>query len=531
MMSPRLYVMALAVWALACSCSEIPLGPGNDGPSFTIEVQPTAVDLFQEGSAEVTVRISRVGRPEPVVLELVDPPAGLTAPTVVISEMENEGVLRLAATRELGVRGYSVDLSAAGASATRHHRLTVNVKSSRGSLDVRVDGATFEDYSIRIQGPEGFAQAVSSSQVLRELVPGEYQISPSPAFREGRYAHWAYDATVRGGSRVLVTASAQTQVRIDYVLRKGSGHLWLLDTTANTLIAWTDGELYAGLITDTSIGLEGRAGTGAIAFDASGHLWVALQGANAIARYDAAQLETSGNKVPAALLEGIDSPEGLGFDASGNLWIASGDAVWKLAAADLAASGRRTAAPVLRLRGGMTAPRLTAFDNTGNLYVLSKGDSRLVRFTAAQLAATGEVTTTPDVRIRSTSALANPTGFAFDGVGDLLIANQGTSPFLARFRAAQLQVTGDVDLEPYLRLFSDDFVAPSAVAFDLQGGVWVADAGSSLVSRFSEAQLTGSGDVTLNAQRSVFGESGYTSSQRFSALAFSAPPAGVPLLR
>jgi sugar lactone lactonase YvrE len=528
-MSPRLCVLALAVIGLACSNTELPPGNGNSEPSFDIKVEPTTLSLAQGGTAEVTVRISHSGKPEPIVLDLVAPPQGLTAQRVVVSEGEQVGVLRLAATRELEVRSYGVDLSASGTSGKRHRRFTVNVRSHLGALEVSIQGTPVSGRSVRIQGPGGFDQTVSSSQVLQGLTPGEYQVSASPVFEGSRYAYWAYDATVRGGGRVLVMEAAQSQVQVDYALRQGSGSMWLLDTTANALIGWSDGELYAGLITDTSIGLEGNAGVGAVAIDAAGNLWVTLQGANAIARYDTAQLQTSGNKAPAAVLEGIDSPEGLGFDVAGNLWTASGDAVWKLAAADLPASGRRMATPVLRLRGGMTAPRLAAFDSTGSLYVLSRGDGRLVRFAVAQLSATGEVTTTPEARIRSTGALESPTGFAFNAEGDLLIANQGTPAFLARFRAAQLQVTGEAELQPHLRLFSDALQAPSAVAFDLQGGVWVADAGSPRVSRFSQAQLTGSGDVTVSAQRYVFGESGYSSSQRFSAVAFSAPPAGLPL--
>ncbi len=531
-MNPNLCVVALVLCGLACSNPEDPpVDPGNVAPLFHINVEPAGFDLYQEGTVDVTVRIVHTREPEPIVLRLVDPPAGLTAPTVVISEKENVGVLRLAATQDLVAKGYLVDLSASGASGTRLRRLTVNVKPFRGSLDVRTEGLLSANGPIRIQGPGGFEQVVYSSKVLHSLLPGEYQVTASDVFRDGRYVDRAYDATVRGGGTVLVKSAAETQVVVEYVLRKGSGHMWLLDTTANALIGWTDGELYAGLISDTSIGLESSTGAGALAFDTAGNLWVTLQGANAIARYDAAQLETSGNKAPAAVLEGINSPEGLGFDAVGNLWTASGDEIWKLAAADLPANGRRMAAPVLRLRGGMSTPRFTTFDNAGNLYALSKGDGRLVRFRAAQLSATGEVTTTPDVRIRSTGALESPRGFAFDVGGDLIIANHGTSAFLARFRATQLQVTGEVDLEPHLRLFSRSFVSPSAVAFDLQGGIWVTDAGSPRVTRFSQAQLTGSGDVTVSAQDSAYGESGPSSSQRFSALVFSVPPAGVPLVR
>jgi hypothetical protein len=335
---------------------------------FHINVEPSGFDLFQEGTVDVTVRIVHTRQPEPIVLNLVEPPAGLTAPTVVVSEKETVGVLRLAATQELVAKGYLVDLSASGASGTRLRQLTVNVKPFRGPLDVRTEGLLSANGPIRIQGPGGFDQVVYSSKVLHSLLPGEYQVTASDVFRDGRYVDRAYDATVRGGGTVLVKSAAETQVVVE------------------------------------CIGLESSAGSGALAFDTAGNLWVTLQG---------------------------------------------------------------------------------------------KGDGRLVRFTAAQLSAAGEVTTTPDVRIRSTGALESPRGFAFDVGGDLIIANHGTSAFLARFRASQLQVTGEVDLEPHPRLFSRSFVSPSAVAFDLQGGIWVADAGSPRVTRFSQALLTGSGDVTV----------------------------------
>ncbi|MFZ5439233.1 MAG: hypothetical protein ACOZQL_04450 [Myxococcota bacterium] len=200
---------------------------------------------------------------------------------------------------------------------------------------------------------------------------------------------------------------------------------------------------------DRALGLAGPACgplVTALAFDARGNLWLSSPCRDAVLRVDAASLEAASGTVTPSLTLPVGDPNGLAFDRAGNLWVVSrmDSRVWRYDAALL--GGSAAPAPTLKLGGrasddpmdaSLLAPSWLAFDSRGDLWANDFGGNKFFRIAAADLRASGTSDVNPQVRL-TLGVTALLEGFAFDGEGGLWSA--GRQGHLVRLAPAQLDV-------------------------------------------------------------------------------------------
>jgi hypothetical protein len=195
------------------------------------------------------------------------------------------------------------------------------------------------------------------------------------------------------------------------------------------------------------------------------------------------------------------SPQGVTFDAHGNLWvmdpagIVNGvptPALFEFSAAQLAALATNPKPEPMAtiVSTALKFPEESVFDSQGNLWVTDHSNDTVVVFTAAELARPGTNSTMP-AAIISSAEFNGPLGIAFDGKGDLWVANNGHVPTangatsaigttIVEFLAAHLSMPPATGmLTPYLTpdvVLSDDghysIQGPWALAFDSMGNLW-----------------------------------------------------------
>ena len=179
--------------------------------------------------------------------------------------------------------------------------------------------------------------------------------------------------------------------------------------------------------------------------------------------------------------------------AQDGLWTSSGSdpAVVRLSPDQLLTSGDRTVATEIRTT---SANLLTlngiAFDTDGTMWLASQDDSTLVAFTPAALARSGSVDAAT-VITSVAGSLSAPTALAFDNQHRLWVANSANGT-IVRFDRAQLAAGGA--LVPAVTITS--LGRPTGLAFDAAGSLWVSDGSRNKVFSYGSGQLGTSGFIT-----------------------------------
>lgn len=234
----------------------------------------------------------------------------------------------------------------------------------------------------------------------------------------------------------------------------------------------------------------------------TGGLWVANSGSpQGLDRYSSAQLSTSAAAASTTSLgTGDPRPFGVAFDTNGNLWVAlsHGNLVVEYAVSQLSATNlAATAAVTLGANAGsLSQPAGIAFDGRGNLWVANAAANTVVEFLASQFASGG--TPTPAVTIAaSAGSLDGPLGLAFDFSNNLWVANANAGT-MVEFAADQLAASGSPTPAVTVSATAGSIVGPIGIAFDAHGNLWVANGntGHNTVVMFGASQLTASGAPT-----------------------------------
>lgn len=266
------------------------------------------------------------------------------------------------------------------------------------------------------------------------------------------------------------------------------GNMWVSNFFNNSIVGFTKSKVralktnaapYADIIIaeDDGGNLNGPEG---IVFDAAGNLWVGSELGEEILEYTPAQLAKSGDPIPNVILNAssfnFSSPSLPRFDRAGNLWVVDEDIdnhvggtgeVFKYDRnqIDHLSAGTQNIDPVIGV-GFAQFGHLEglAFDAGGDIWMADQDASQIYKFNAKQLRATGLFQdVTPAVILTSTAitngspcslSIDGPYGVAVDGVGNLYIANRGTtgsdcSGSLARFSRDSIRKSGS----PTPRLF------------------------------------------------------------------------------
>lgn len=395
-----------------------------------------------------------------------------------------------------------------------------------GTLAVTLSAPPGVTPSIRVSGPHGYDQLVTGSQTLTGLEAGTYAVTAPPARKPGALVDELFDAAVQGGGDVAVAAGASAEVTVSYLLRPGSGMLWLAEMGSSKIVAFDAGQLAvggAGVTPARALGLGPSHRPYAIAFDGRGNLWVGTQ-AGMLLEFTVADLATSGTPAPVVALDtGSTDVNGLAFGDDGWLWAAVHGAVQGYAPDQLLASGVPAAAVALTGSMGVPLdyPRALAFDASGGLWVAN--DTTVVRFSPAQLAVGGGVD--PEVVLASNgTSLTSAWGVAFDAAGSLWVARWNGSR-AEKYQAADITVSGTPD--PFVTLTGIG-VNLLRLAFDNAGDLWVTSSFDPTYSLFDHmgmvaaANLVSSGSPALGS--SFTGLGGFDSG---GTMAFDPLPVGL----
>jgi sugar lactone lactonase YvrE len=304
------------------------------------------------------------------------------------------------------------------------------------------------------------------------------------------------------------------------------GSLWVADSFNNRVLMYkapfSTGEAASLVIGQTSFtsGTPGDTATtlntpDGVAFDASGNLWVADYGNNRVLMYkppfstgEAASFvigqPSFTTKICATTATRLCEPSGIAFDASGNLWIADimNNRVLMYAPPFIMASlvigqASFTTFACATTLTGLCGPLEVAFDASGNLWVTDFFNNRVLMYMppfsngepASLVIGQGSFTTA----IAGTSAkrLREPEGVAFDGKGNLWVADSDNnrvlmySPPFSTFEAASLVIGQGSFTTGTAGTTATALHFPTVVAFDGLGNLWVADALNSRLLMYS----------------------------------------------
>lgn len=244
----------------------------------------------------------------------------------------------------------------------------------------------------------------------------------------------------------------------------------------------------SGTTVTDSVNYTARVGTGA--------LWVANnQGSHAFVDYTAAQLSTSGSPTPtlaASVAAAGASANAMAFDAHGNLWViaSSSNQILEYSAAQLT-SGTPAATVTINDVNGVGVNGI-AFDAHGNLWLANYEPCEIDELSAAQLAsASGSATLTPAMVLNGCGAnvtVTGPSALTFDANGNLWVADIDSSD-VYMYQASVLTGTGAVTSEPTFQ--TRPGIPVQSLAFDGGGNLWTS--GGDQVVRLSASQLASGG--------------------------------------
>jgi hypothetical protein len=147
-------------------------------------------------------------------------------------------------------------------------------------------------------------------------------------------------------------------------------------------------------------------------------------------------------------------------------------------------------------------PQFGAFDSAGNLWVSDSGKSVVFKFSAAQVSAGGGSGITP-AGVIDTITLDGPIGLAFDGKGDLWVANNGDESVVEYSASDLATVSGPTNLTPAVILLNNKAEVPSlenpwGLAFDGFGNLWVTN--ENLPAPPPDSLAAGTKNVAVPAQ-------------------------------
>ena len=174
----------------------------------------------------------------------------------------------------------------------------------------------------------------------------------------------------------------------------------------------------------------------------------------------------------------LAAPTAVAVDSTGNTYVLEAGTTAGTADLLLIPSGGGTPQIVIPQGAGLLTPSALAIDSAGNFFIADATHGTVARFGADGTINTSYVT-----------ALDTPTAIYVDGFDNLFIAQAGTTHNVIEVYAAGSR-----------RIIASSFVSPSGLAVDLNGILYVADAGGHLVYAVDKSgvvhQVAGNGSTT-----------------------------------
>ncbi len=249
--------------------------------------------------------------------------------------------------------------------------------------------------------------------------------------------------------------------------------------------------------TPTAVGLQ----KGSVIFADSSGAAINIAGLAGLGQGAAATIDPG---VLTQLSGSFMTPEGATVDALGNVYVADAgtNSITEFA------SGGTTGTPVSTGSVTLNAPSGVAVDGAGDIYIADAGNNRLVEIPVVSGVLTPSATTTVATTGLAT-ALSGPSGIAFDGVGDLYIADTGNNRVLY-----VPNYNGSLNFT-LSQSYGAGLKGPLGVTVDSIGDVFIADTGNNQVVEFagpigSQSQavvvsgLNGPSAVATDASNSLY---------------------------
>jgi len=267
-----------------------------------------------------------------------------------------------------------------------------------------------------------------------------------------------------------------------------------------------------------------------LTFDKSDNIYIADTYNNSIRRVDneSGIITTVVGTADKKIGSDLKTPTGLTFDNYNNLYVAdlanlrirkvnldTGSAITLV--------GEKSETEFPNINAQLGGPFNVVFDKIGNLYISVNSDSKVekVDFSTGKvttIAGTGEVGFSGDASLATTAKLANPTGLALDGKGNLFISDSGNE----RIRKVNLSTgiittiagTGETGfIGDGVEATKAQLANPLGLAIDNNGDLYVVDRGNNRVRKINmstgsistvagtgESGFSGDGDLAKNAQ-------------------------------
>jgi hypothetical protein len=310
--------------------------------------------------------------------------------------------------------------------------------------------------------------------------------------------------------------------------------VWAINFAGDTLLAFplsASGNVTPAVtISANGTSLDGPFGTEA--FDASGDMWIPNVNANTLVEYTPSQLASSGDPTPAVTISdnagSLSETGSVAFDRSGDLWALNETGTMvKYTPSQLAASGNPTPAVTISSPG---RPYGFAFDGAGDLWVADFSGSTVVEYTPSQLVSSGNPT--PAVTISANAgSLGEPSGVAFDASGDLWVGNVSSNT-LVDYTPSQLAASGSPTPAVTISANAGSLNGPFYFAFDAAGDLWVTNTYSNTIAEYTPSQLAASGSPTpadtISGAATGMDEPGGAVIEQAPAVTTIAPMAGPP---
>lgn len=274
-----------------------------------------------------------------------------------------------------------------------------------------------------------------------------------------------------------------------------------------------------------------------LTFDKSDNIYVADTYNNSIRRIDneSGIITTVVGTADKKQISELKTPTGLTFDNNNNLYVAdlANLRIRKVnldTGSSITLVGEKSETEFPNINEALGGPFNVVFDKKGNLYVSVNGDSNVkkVDFSTGKVtvvAGSGEVGFSGDGGQAAAAKLANPTGLALDGKGNLFISDSGNE----RIRKVNLSTgiittvagTGETGFSgDGVDATKAELANPLGLAIDNAGDLYVVDRGNNMVRKITMS----TGKITTIVGN---GESGYSGDGELAKNAMLANPTGL----
>ena len=270
-------------------------------------------------------------------------------------------------------------------------------------------------------------------------------------------------------------------------------------TASNTLLAsFTGFGISTGPAVTIDTGSKTAVGSGytmptGIAVDNTGAMYVADSVANTVYKFPAGS--TSASTSTASFGTGLSSPSGVAIDPAGNLYVVdTGNNRVVYFPNNSGTLGTQTTLSTGSY--ALSAPHGMAVDGYGNLYIADSGNARVLIVPNPFSGAVGKVATVG-------SGFTSPYGVAIDKFLNVFVADKGANAVYEVPGGTGLISTGTTNAGSGTQTtVGSGFSAPTGVAIDASGSVYVADGGNSKIWKVPFAAGTFGSPTALFSQAS-----------------------------